>query len=250
MVFSQKTCYIISMNNTKKITLLLVIFLALTTYSFGEAFYGMAGGFYRTFERFPKENYGRDLDAGNFIIMLNYYPETLPVGWFVRTSFGGIVGGFEWQENKMNTLNIASASDIQISAGPSYKFMLGSMIHIPVSFGLSYTNYREENEGLREWFNYRYSVVDSFYRAFKFGLLGDAAIMVNPVSWLTITALGVNISCDFLHWERGYMEGKFRSISNGQFQFANASAFKLGFYFGVGLRFDSNNRAKDNEEEQ
>jgi hypothetical protein len=196
----------------------------------------MAGGFYRLYEQFPNDNYGRDLDGGNFIISLNYYPEESLLGWFFRTSFGGIYSGFEWQDDNMEPVSFYQSSDIQISGGPSIRLKLGSLIHIPISLGPVFTFYREETygSGSQYWHS-----AEGFYRAYNLGLLADAAIVINPYKWLTIVACGVNVSSDFLRWESGYSDGKFRSINHGNYKFANYHGFKIGFYFGAGLRFDS-----------
>ena len=228
------------MNKLIKFTVFIVLFTGFAVCSFGDSFYNLTGGFYRLYEVYPKEDYGRDMEGANFTISLNYYPETFPIGWFIRTSFGGSYNGFEWEGKKMEPMNIYSSSDIQISAGPSYKLQLGSIVHVPLSLGPVFTNTREETETYmpytsgQEYPEYSYST--GFFSAMSFGLLADVSILVNPFNWLTIIN-GINMSWDFLRWERGYMQGNLRNVTNGQFAFQNYHAFKIGFYFGVGLHF-------------
>ena len=232
------------MKNLVKIVLFLVIFSVFTVYSFGETFFGMSGGYYRLHELYPEEDYGRDLEGAAFIISLNHYPEATPLGWFFRTSIGGIVTGIEWYENEFEPIRIMGSTDIQISTGPSMKLNLGSIIHIPISLGPAFTFYREDNyiwnESRGQWGYYNESE-RGFLRAYNLGLLADASILINPYKWLSINAFGLNVSWDFLHWESGFTEGKFRSINHGRDKLQNYHGVKLGFYFGAGFRFDNPN---------
>jgi len=221
----------------------MVLFTMLTVYSFGDSFYSMSGGFYRTSEQYPGENYGRDMEGANFIITLNYYPETFPIGWYLRTSFGSNYNGFEWKDTEMEPLYVYSVSDIQVSAGPSYRLKLGSMVHVPLSLGPIFSMYREEmdypltNNYPNIEDNYDYSNNMGFYSALNLGLHADFSIIINPYKWFTIVN-GLYSSYDFLHWERGSANGRYRSINNGKFEFQNYHAFRIGFYLGVGLHFE------------
>jgi len=224
----QKCDIIINMKNTRKIALLLILLIGLSTFAFGDTFYSMSGGFYRLYEQYTKEDYGRAMDGGNFIVTLNYYPEEDPLGWYLRTSFGGARRGFHWKGESMDSLYLYSTSDIQISAGPSYKYQLGSIIYIPLSLGPVFTNYREEFYGYNN---------DNFHRALDLGLMGDISVVINPYKWLTFIN-GINVSWDFLRWESGYVQSEYRKISSGRFRHVNYQAFKIGFYLGAGLRFN------------
>ena len=225
------------MNNIRKIAIFMVLFSVLVVYSFGDSFYSMSGGFYRYFEQYPEENYGRDMEGGNFIISLNYYPEAFLIGWYLRTSFGGSYNGFEWKGNEMEPTYSYSVSDIQISAGPSYRFKLGSMVHIPISLGPFFSIYREERDYYYDIDYIDYNSNMGFFSALNLGLHADVSIIINPFKWFTIVN-GIYSSFDLLHWERGSMNGRYRSINNGKFEFQNYNAAKIGFYFGLGLHFE------------
>ena len=233
LVFFNKKSYIVIMKNSRKIALFLVLFVGFTAYSYGESFYSMAFGFNRSFEQYPSENYGRDLDGSYFDVMLHYYPEEFPLGWFLKTSFGSYQNGIEWMDDKLQPLSAYSISDIRISAGPSMKLQLGQRIHFPLSMGLVFSNYWEESD----YGNYFDGYYSNFYRALNIGLSGDVAIVINPFRRFTIIN-GLNLSWDFLHWERGYVQGNLRNINNGRFNLVNYHAFKMTFFMGIGLRFN------------
>ena len=219
--------YIANMK-TIKFTVFLALFAVLAIGAFGDSFYSIAGSYYGLNDLYPDEKYGRDMQGGSFIIMLNYYPETNPVGWYLRTSFGGSSTGIEWKGNSMSEIDGYSSSDIQISAGPSYRFKLGRIIHLPLSLGPIFSIIREES----------YYISDSCFSNFlNLGMHLDAALVLNPIKALTIIN-GLYTSVDFLHWERGSTRGKYRSINSGKFEFQNYAAIKLGFYVGIGLHFD------------
>jgi len=241
------------MKNPVKIVLLLILFAGFAVCSFGDTFLSMSGGFYRLTEQYPTDGYGRDLDGGNFIISLNHYTDTSPLGWFFRTSFGEFYSGFEWLEEpgkptQLESQRIYNSSDIQISGGPSVRLKLGSIIHVPISLGPAFTFYREENNdgGYNYWGWYDYEN-NGFYRAYNLGLLADASIIINPYRWLTITALGVCASWDFLHWESGNSVNRLRAINNGRYELKDYHGVKIGFHFGVGFRFDNPNGRKNPE---
>jgi len=215
---------------TIKFAIFLALFTMLTVGAFGESFYTVAGGYHRLYEQYPNEKYGRDLEGGDFIIMLNYYPETIPVGWYLRTAFGSSFIGLEWKGNTMSPVDMYGSSEIQISAGPSYKIKLGQMLHLPISLGPNFSIIREENDS----YDYDYS---SFLSSLNLGLHLDISLILNPIRWLSIVN-GLYTSFDFLHWERGYYHGKYRSVTSGNFEFQDYTALKFGFYIGIGLHFD------------
>jgi len=208
----------------------MALFTVLTVGAFGDSFYSVAGGYHRFDEQFPEEDYGRDVEGGDFLIMLNYYPEEVPIGWFIRTSFGGNLTGLEWKGRTMSQIDTYGSSEIQISAGPSYRLKLGRIIHLPISLGPVFSIIREEG----------YSYADdysSFLSSLNLGLLLDVSLIINPFKAFSIVN-GLYTSFDFLHWERGFMSGKFRTINSGKFDFKQYTGFKVGFYLGVGLHFD------------
>jgi len=240
------------MNYLKKITLITVLFVigGFCNYSYGETLYGFSGHFYRINEQYPKENYSRELDGGGVNIILNHFQNDNPLGWYIRTSFGVLDRGFEWQEDKMEPVNVYTSSDIRLSAGPSYNIKLGQIIQLPVSLGPVFTNYREDNsENLYDYedtvfYNnngyYRSISNANFLRAINLGLLADAAVVINPFRRYTIIN-GINIAWDFLRWESGKVQGDFRNIKKDKFKYTNYGAFTMGFYIGIGLRFENIN---------
>jgi len=220
---------------TIKFAIFLALFTMLTIGVFGDSFYSIAGGYHRLYEQYPEENYGRDLEGGEFIIMLSYYPVESLIGWYVRTSFGGSFIGLEWKDNAMTPINLYGSSEIQISAGPSYKFKLGPIIYLPISLGPIFSITREEGDNYN--FNDIYDYSSGFLSSLNLGLHLDISLVINPFKSLTIIN-GLYTSFDFLHWERGFMQGRYRSINNGRFDFEPYTALKIGFYLGIGLHFD------------
>jgi len=221
--------YIVIMK-TIRFAIFLALFTMLTIGAFGDSFYSIAGSFHSFYEQYPDENYGRDLQGGDFIILLNYYPDSFPIGWYLRTSFGSSFIGIEWKDKSMSTVDTYGSSVIQVSAGPSYRFKLGRIIHFPISLGPIFSIIREEDY-------YDYGDDSSFSNSLNLGMHLDVSLVLNPIKALTIIN-GLYTSVDFLHWERGYNKGKFRSINSGNFEFQNYGAVKLGFYIGIGLHFD------------
>jgi len=219
---------------TIKFAIFLALFAMLTVGAFGDSFYSFAGSYHRFYEQYPQENYGRDLEGGEFIIMLNYYPEKTPIGWYIRTSFGGNTTGLEWKGNSMLPIETYGTSEIQLSAGPSYRVKLGNIIHLPISLGPIFSITREDGY---DYYYFNNDSSASFTSALNLGLHLDVSIVLNPVNWFTIIN-GFYTSFDFLHWERGYMEGRYRSINSGNFEFQQYTGFKIGFYLGIGLHFE------------
>ena len=222
--------YIVYMK-TIKFAIFLALFSMLTIGAFGDSFYSVAGSFHSLYEQYPDENYGIDRQGGDFIIMLNYYPEKSPIGWYLRTSFGSSIVGWEWKDTEVSPVDTYGSSEIQISAGPSIRFKLGQYFHLPISFGPAFSIIREESD----YYLYNYS--SNFSNALNLGLHLDISLILNPISALTIVN-GLYASFDFLHWERGYTEGTYRSINSGTYKFENYAGFKFGFYLGIGLHFD------------
>jgi len=220
---------------TIKLAVFLALFAMLTIGAFGDSFYTIAGSYHSLLEQYPDENYGRDMEGADFIIMLNYYPETVPIGWYLRTSFGSSYVGVEWKNQSISSMDTYGSSEIQLSAGPSFRLKLGQYFHLPISLGPIFSIIREESD----YYSYdsSYDYTSSFSNALNLGLHLDVSLILNPIKALTIVN-GLYTSFDFLHWERGYKEGKYRSINSGNFNFQNYSAFKIGFYLGIGLHFD------------
>jgi len=214
-----------------KLTILMVLLTSLTVFSFGETIYTAAFGFHQVYEVYPNDNYGRDLTGGSFILTLFHFPEDFPLGWFLKTTFGMTNSGYEWQGEKGESINVYTTSDIQISAGPSKNFQIGYSTSIPLSLGMVFSHYGEE--GGYRWY---YDSNLDFIRAFNIGVIGDAAILITPNKRFTIVN-GINVSWDFLRWEKGHSEGNLRSVNSGRFQYTNYNAFKFNLYTGIGLKF-------------
>ena len=217
---------------TIKFAVFLALFTMLTIGAFGDSFYSIAGSYHSLLEQYPEENYGRDIQGGDFIIMLNYYPEKIPIGWYLRTSFGSSFVGLEWKDNSVSSVDTYGSSEIQISAGPSLRFKLGRFFHLPISLGPAFSIVREESD----YYYYSYESL-SFSNALNLGLHLDISLILNPIKALTIVN-GLYTSFDFLRWERGYMEGNYRTMNSGNFKLQNYTALKFGFYLGIGLHFD------------
>ncbi|MDR0319912.1 MAG: hypothetical protein LBI28_00270 [Treponema sp.] len=233
------------MLNLRKIAVFITLFAGITSLSFADTLYSISTSLTRLSEQYPDENYGRDLDGISLNMMLNHYNGNSPLGWFIRTSVGGVTTGYEWTETDTTSVSVYSSTDIKISVGPSFRIRAGSLIQIPISIGPVFSNYREEENGY--WaMDYDYTLPGSYgssgyYEAFNLGVLGDAAIVINPFTWLTIIN-GITVSWDFMRWEKGYNNSSLISRNtSGQFKSVNYSAFTVGLYFGIGIRFGDTN---------
>jgi len=219
------------MISIKKIVIFMFLISSLAGYSFGETIYTSTLGLHQVYEVYPKDDYGRDLNGSSFIFTLYHYPQDFPFGWFLKTTFGMVTSCYEWQGEKGESKSIYTTSDIQISAGPSKKYQIGSITHIPLSLGLVLSHYGEEAGSSWYW-----DYGSGFIRAFNMGIIGDVAVLINPNRRFTIVN-GLNVSWDFLRWEKGHIEDSYRNINNGRFQFVNYNAFKFNLYTGIGLRY-------------
>ena len=219
------------MDNTKKFAIFLVLLAGFAALSFGETLYSFSTAYFRSSEQFHDEKYGRELDGICFKVLLNHYPDNFPLGWYMQANLGGYVTGYEWKEDSMASLSFYSSSDIRFSFGPSYRLKTGSIIIVPVSLGPVITNYREEN--------YSYTSDNSgFYDAFNLGAMLNLSVVINPYRWFTIVN-GLMVSYDFIRWEKGYMQTNYRDIYTGHFRQTNYGALSIGFYMGIGLRFEN-----------
>ena len=216
------------MNNVRKTVIFLILFACITVYSFGDIFYSFSLGINRLNEQYPDEDYGRELNGISLVMSLNYYPEKSPLGWFIRTSLGGLTTSYEWMGNSIESLSFDSSTDLSLSLGPSFVFT-GPIIYIPISIGPLVTSYREEAYGY-------YEDVEGFYEAVNIGALLDIGVIINPARRFIITN-SIIVSYDFARWERGNMTTSYREIRSGNFYYTNYSAFNVGFYFGLGIRF-------------
>ena len=217
------------MSNIRKAVIFAVLFLCITVYSFGDIFYSFSLGINRLNEQYLDENYGRELNGLSFVMSLNYYQEKNPLGWFIRTSLGGLTASYEWKDNDIESIYFDSSTDLSLSLGPSYAFKIGSIIYIPISIGPVISSYREET------FDYYYNNANGFYDAVNMGALLDAGIIINPARRFIITN-SIIASYDFARWERGNMTTSHRDIHSGNFKYHNYSAFNIGLYFGLGVR--------------
>jgi len=218
------------MSNIRKTVIFIILFTCFTVYSFGDIFYSFSLGLNRLNEQYPDDNYGKELNGISLVMSLNYYPEKIPLGWFIRTSLGGMTTGYEWKDNAIESISFDSSTDLSISMGPSYSIKMGSIMYIPISIGPLVTSYREEA------FGYYDEDIKGFYDAVNIGAILDIGVIINPVRRFIITN-NIIASYDFARWERGYMSTSFHDIHNGNFKYVNYSAFNLGFYFGLGMRF-------------
>ncbi|MCL2410265.1 MAG: hypothetical protein FWC97_01350 [Treponema sp.] len=213
-----------------KLIIFSILFAAIAVGTFAETLYGASVNFARIYERHPGEDFGRDLNGASFYVLLNHFPNDSHFGWFVRTSIGGFHGGTEWQDNDINSINnIASSTELRISAGPSYALRAGQYITIPISLGPTFVSYREEIFTGSGSFLSRDTV---FLESLGAGLLLDAAIVINPARRIAIIN-GITVNWDFLRWEKGNLE----RVNSGRFVRNSFSAVRLGYYFGVGVRF-------------
>jgi len=216
----------------KKLLVFFVLFSILVTCSFAETLYGASVNIARLYEQFPKENTGRDLNGTSFYIVLNHFPEDSALGWYIRTSIGGYGSGYEWKEgHKMENTHVNNSMDLRLSVGPSYAVRAGSMITIPISLGPVFTNYREGSSGF-------FWADTGFFETLNMGLLLDGAIIINPSKRFAIIN-GITVNWDFLSWQKGNATFTYREIDNARFKYVNYNAFKIGYYFGLGMRFDN-----------
>ncbi|MCL2243708.1 MAG: hypothetical protein FWC03_04480 [Treponema sp.] len=218
------------MSNIRKAIFFAIILTCFTMGSFGDIFYSFSLGLNRLTEQYLDDDYGKELNGVGFVMSLNYYPENFPLGWFIRTSLGSMNMGYEWKDNEIDSIEFDSSLDLSLSMGPSFVIKLGSIIYIPISIGPVISSYREESAGY-----YNENII-GFYDAINIGALLDLGITINPARRFIITN-SIIASYDFLRWERGNMSTSYRSINSGNFKYENYSAFNIGFYFGLGIRF-------------
>jgi len=238
-------CYIIGMNNTKKIAVFMALFIVVCSYSFGETLYGFTVNvYYRQNETFSSENYGRELEGASFNIMLNHFPQTFPIGWYIKASLGMVHSALEWKGNNIYSNNSFSSSELRISGGASYNVKLGSIFMLPISLGPVFSSSREDTYYYSDGYYNNY--VSGFISAFNLGLHADVALVLNPFRRFTIIT-GMNIGWDFLRWERGYIDSAFRNVNKIQYEFTNYNAFTIGFYLGLGIRSGGNTNRRTAE---
>jgi len=216
------------MNNTRKIAILLVLLAGLSAFAFSETFYGFSTGLFRLTEQFFDDDYGKELNGINFSFDINYFPERFPFGWFMRGSIGAGVYGYEWTESNISSFDSYSTTDLRLSIGPSYKMSLGSNIVIPISFGPSVVNYREEI------CDYSFNI--SIYETINMGFFADAAIILIPFKWLFVRT-GISASWDFIRLQRNGLHMSFRNNFNEQVRDISYNAYNICIYSGVGIRF-------------
>jgi len=223
------------MNTIKKVAILLAFLVAFSSFLYADTLYNISVSISRLYEHYPDEDYGRDLEGVSFEMTLNHFPGGGAFGWFLRTSIGSNISGFEWKGDQIESTYIYSSTDLRLSGGPSYRILAGSMIEIPISLGLSFSNYREETH-----YDYYSSYYGStgFFESLNLGLLCDLSVVINYLNQFTIVN-GLTINWDFLHWERGNATMNYRNINSGRLRWENYSAFKICYYFGIGWRFNS-----------
>jgi len=228
------------MKTIRKTALALGLFLGLSGLSFGDTFYSLGLGYYRLGDQFPSEDFGRSQNGATYNFVLYYFPDKpLPLGFFMKTSFGAFASGYEWKgEDQLKSLDDynGSSADVRLCVGPSYKFKLGTKVHIPVSLGLAFGYYWEKSEF--PTFGFYYGNEDSFYyEAFNFGITGDAALIIIPAKRFFLKQ-GLSLEWDFLHLERGEMKMSFRETRKTRFRVTPYLALGFTVYFGIGLLFE------------
>jgi hypothetical protein len=279
------------MVNLRKIAIFIIVFAGVTSFSFADTLYSFSTGLIRLNEQYPDEDYGRDLDGFSLNFMLNHYKENSPLGWFVRTSFGGLMNGYEWTEDDWDwdSDTALSYTGFRISTGPSFRIRVGSLIQIPISIGPVFSTYRKQGSYWQSH-NYPYanyhivvpepkdppvvedppienppieyppeispSYHEDYYETFNFGVLCDAAFIINPFGRLTFIN-GISISWEFLHWEKNYGSSplSYRNTANARLRNPNYSAITVDFYFGVGILLGNTphrrgNNQRDSENNQ
>ena len=228
-------------NNLIKTILFLALFAGFAANSFGETFYNSSLGYTRLYEQYNDDNFGRDLDGINFEAYLVNFSGRSPLGWYLKTSIGGYFSGTEWKDDTVALADIYSATDVRLSAGPSFTLRADSNLQVIISCGPVIANYREElNEyDYYDELYYDYDNVSGFFEAITVGALGDIGIVLTAFNRFTVIT-GIAVSYDFLRWEKGLnADMTYRSIHSGSFNEVNYNALKVSLYFGIGLCFEN-----------
>jgi len=229
------------MKNLKKFVLFLLIFTCFAINVFGETYLGLGFGFYRLSEEFPKENYGRVINGSDVLFSLHYFPNESSLGFSLHVTVGNLFSGFEWKgEKDMNNISGIGIWDIRICPAPSYKFILGPKVRIPVSFGPVFGLYVEQFSDYLFYEDYT-EVRSTYYEAFNFGLLADASIIANPFSQrfsFLFFKGGILAQWDFLRIEKGEMSMEYRTTRNARYKVVPYLSFGLSLYLGFGVLLD------------
>ena len=230
--------YTVVMCIFKRTALILMLFLGLAAYSYGETLYSLTTGYYRLSERFRNDDFGRGNNGVVFNFAFYHYPENTLLGFFGRTSFGSFTSGYEWRgEHDMTAIDSwdRSTFDLRICLAPSYKLNLGTRVNIPFALGPVFSFYREE---FNSWSPD--SSRNSYYEAMNLGIMGDASIIIFPIrpSRGLFLKQGISVGWDFLRLERGEMLMEYRNTRNPRFKTVSYSGITLFVYFGLGLKFD------------
>jgi len=228
------------MNNIGKLAIFLVLLAGLSVCSFAETFYGFSTGLFRYTEQFFDENYGSELDGISINIDINHYPKS-SLGWFIHGSAGVGFYGFNWNDTFMSPLDIYSTTDLRFSFGPSFKIVSGTSLVIPISFGPSIGNTREESY-YYYYDDYYYCYDDYYYsdvfkETINIGVFTDMAVILTLFKWLSIRT-GISVTWDFLRVERNGLQMNFLNTFDDQLKNFGFSAFNVCVYTGIGLRFE------------
>ena len=226
------------MGTNKRAIMVLMLFLGLAVFAYGETLYGLSIGYYRLSEEFLGDDYGRGQNGINFNFTFNYFAPNKPLGFYGRTSFGTFFTGYEWKGDVDMRPIDNLASDLRISFAPSYKIELGSKVNVPVSVGPVFSFYWEEGHGRSDDDPYSYG--SFYYEALKLGLMADAAIILSlfdSFRWFFLKQ-GFNLGWDFAHFERGERKTDYRLTRKTRYDFVPYSAFVFSVYFGIGVKLD------------
>ena len=233
------------MRGYKKFAFVLVLLSGLAVYSFGESYLGLAGGYYRFSDEFPKENYGRLMNGASGLFSFHYFPGESPLGFNFHVFSGTLSSGLEWKDElDPSSIKDKTIWDLRFSFGAAYKFKLGERVRIPLSLGPVFSLYTED---YTKYYYYDYGDDDdkstyeksksTYYDAFNIGLMLNASVILNPFPRFSywFFKAGILIDWDFLRVERGEMSMDYRQVKSARYRNTPYMSIGLSPYLGIGL---------------
>ena len=232
------------MKTLKKCAIVLALWTILAANSFGETFFGTAGGLYRLGDVYTDDDYGRSMTGSSFVLSFHHFSGTSPLGITTQLYFGNLYGGMEWNNSgDMRSLgyNDPDISDLRIFIAPSYNLRLGSMVKIPFALGPAFSLYTEQGYiGIKtatDIWEYK----DTYYEALGLGLVGNGTLYFSPFSQrlkILNFMCGFSVEWDFLRLERGEMNMHYRETRSVGFNGVPYMSLGFTIFFGMGLSLD------------
>ena len=225
MIFSWKKCAA------------LLLFWSAAAFLFGENYFSFSLGYNYYIERFPDDSYTRQQNGVSLTTGYYFFPADFPLGLLAQISIGRLIPF--WEENARESMKARENSSWEIQAviAPSFRFKLGSSVHLPISLGaiFVFTSERSTDEHIPPGGTSPVSP-DHFYRSLNGGIHADAAFVFLVSSGGFFLKPGISLNYIFLRAEKGEMWMNYRTTHNNRFKGAPYHSFSFTIYFGVGIK--------------